>query len=242
LSSVEKEFRGWNPEVLSGHSAPSPKGVFPVSGGRASSSASAGAGTQEDGTDLFVRSEEMERIENEARQAGFDAGYADGKRAALEEIEPLRDAFIAWAAQLPDFEMQRLRALEPALISLLETALRRMMGEDLARPETIKRLVDRLVMEYGGGRTADFLLSESDYRQLLSHDPEFKKELGARGVRLEIGPDLKDHRVELRFSDRIVSFDPEEAVSGFRTTLSRLPSGPPSDSPPSGGDSEGEKA
>jgi hypothetical protein len=194
--------------------------------------------------DLFTVSEEFEQVEREARQSGFDAGYAEGKKRAMEDIAPLRDAWISWAAQLPDFESERLKTMIPSLVALLETAFRKILGETLSSPESLKGLVDRLVGEYAGGQTADLLVSESDYRQVAEHDPEFRRELEVRGVRLEIGPDLGGHKVELRFSDRIVSFDPEEAATSFRNTLTRGTVSQVSDipvgNPPTDPDSEGE--
>lgn len=236
MSSGGKEFTGWNLAMIqdasrekardqgdhpgeTGKNGSRPTGRTPS--GPAGDPGRSRTGTDRDSVDLFATADALARIEEEARKSGFEAGFADGKREGLAAIESLRDAFISWASRIPEFEMERLRAMVPEMVTLLETAFRRTMGEDLARPEALRRLLERMVSDYAGGRMADLYVPESDFRLLMETDPDFRKDLGDRGVHLEIGPDLADHRVELRFPDRIVSFDPQDAATSFRTTLSR---------------------
>ena len=253
MSSEDRGFKSWSSETLSRIPSGDPgfgresRSVGKMTGKREGTTpSSAGDSREEEGiaNDFFTVSEEFEKVERAARQAGFDAGYAEGKMRAMEDIAPLRDAWIAWAAQLPDFESERLKTMIPSLVTLLETAFRKILGETLSSPASLKGLVERLVGEYAGGRTADLLLSESDYRRIAEHDPDFRKELEVRGVRLEISPDLAGHKVELRFSDRIVSFDPEESAISFRNTLTRGTVSQVSDTPvgssPTDPDSKGE--
>lgn len=212
MSSEGKSFSGWNPGSFTRHGKSSghDPGAPPSAGKREVSSEA-----------LFLRSAEIEQVEGEARQAGYDAGFAAGRKEGLAGMAPLRDAWIDWAARLPEFETERLKTAVPLILSILETAFRKMLGEDLGRAPVLIALISRMVGEYAVGRTAELLVPAPDYRLVTEQDPEFIREMASRGVRLAIGPELSDHRIELRFPDRLVSFDPEEAATSLRSALSR---------------------
>ncbi len=168
---------------------------------------------------LFDFSEKLADVESRARNEGYEAGYADGQKQIAGEMAPFRQAWLDWAAQVPDFEEHRLEAMAPRMLTILDRAFRKILGESLASPEGVRSLLGRLVREYAAGRTADLLVSAEDYQRVTRFDPEFIRELEGRGVRLAASPDLSDHKIELRFQDRIVSFDPEAAAGSFRGTL-----------------------
>ena len=175
----------------------------------------------EEAPGLFDFSEKMAEVEARARTEGYEAGYAAGQTRIAEEMAPFRQAWLDWASQIPEFEEERLEAMAPRMLAILDKAFRKILGESLASPEGVRSLLSRLVKEYAAGRTADLLVSPEDYQGVTRFDPEFLREMEGRGVRLAASPDLSDHKVELRFQDRIVSFDPEAAAGSFRGSLSR---------------------
>jgi len=237
LSSAGRGFRGWSPESLA--SSGRPGGERTGEATRRLPSAKENPETESTPPeDLFLRSDELVRVEEEARKAGFDAGYAEGLERARADMEPLRQAWIEWASRISAFEAERLRSLLPVLVDLLGKAFERVLGEEEGRPQRLRSLLERMVGEYASGREAELLVSDSDYQQVVRFDPGFPGELSARGVRMGIAPDLPPRHVELRFADRIVSFDPATAGDSLRRTLSRVNPGPLPEE--GGGKEEGE--
>jgi flagellar biosynthesis/type III secretory pathway protein FliH len=238
LSSIGRSFSEWNPESLrKGPSSASAGGAThsgapaDSTGGRSpkkepqerkkNSQEPAGKDENPEDPELFALSERMAEVEARARKEGFEAGYADGQKKISEDLAPLRESWLAWADGVGSFEEKRLEALAPRLVSILEKAFEKILGERLATPEGLRSLLGRLVREYAAGRTADLLTSFEDFQLVSRFDPGFVSDLASRGVRLSASPDLTGHRIELRFQDRIVSFDPFETVGSFRSALSR---------------------
>lgn len=221
MSSVGRGFRGWSPESLVGQPVEKAR---PKSSGKGSPAAGVESEKEED---LFQRSEELERVEEEARKAGFEAGYAEGLERARSEIEPLRQAWLEWASRMSAFESDRLKGLLPVLVDLQAKALSKILGDDESRPQILRNLLERMVGEYASGREGELLVPESDFHLVKQFDPAFPEDLAARGIRLGIAPDLPPRHVELRFSDRIVAFDPASAGDSLRKTLSRVNPGLP---------------
>jgi hypothetical protein len=220
LSSVGRGFKGWNFENLVGQAGEKGRGRTPD---RESPAGGPESGKEDD---LFQRSEELGRVEEEARKAGFEAGYAEGLERARSDMEPLRQAWLDWASKISAFESDRLRALLPVLVDLQEKALSKILGDEEGRPRILRKLLERMVGEYASGREGELLVPESDFHLVRQFDPGFPEELAARGIRLGIAPDLPPRHVELRFSDRIVAFDPASAGDSLRKTLSRADPGP----------------
>ena len=243
MSSAGRSFSQWNPEsfVRKAESPGSPsgdggavsppsregertnpssqKGRIPEKGQRSQGeSPSRERGAEE--PELFDFSRKLEEVESRARAEGYEAGYAAGQKQIAEEMAPFRQAWLAWAAQVPDFEDRRLESMAPRMVAILDRAFRRILGESLSSPEGVRSLLFRLAREYASGRTADLLVSPEDFQRVTRFDPGFIREMEERGVRLAASPDLSEHRVELRFQDRIVSFDPEEAAGSFKGALS----------------------
>ncbi|MCL5954293.1 MAG: hypothetical protein M1509_07290 [Nitrospirae bacterium] len=243
MSSAGRSFSQWNPESFvrkaestpslsgDGGAASSPsreggrtnpssqKGRIPEKRRRGEDEAPSRRGETEE-PELFDLSQKLEEVESRARAEGYEAGYAAGQRQIADEMAPFRQAWLDWAAQVPDFEERRLEAMAPRMVEILDKAFRRVLGESLSAPEGVRSLLGRLAREYAAGRTADLLVSPDDFQRVTRFDPEFVREMQERGVRVAASPDLSGHRVELRFQDRIVSFDPEEAAGSFRGALS----------------------
>ncbi len=228
MSSAGGAFKNWSPETLAkGHKEPAEKGE------RSRKAVAEEAGGALDEQELLFRSsEEVRKIEAEAHTAGYEDGYAEGLARARADMEPLREAWLSWASQIPMFEANRLKALLPELAGLLTEALRRILGEERKKPKTFQGLLERMVKEYATGREAELRVSEEEYRLVIRQDKVFADDLASRGVRLTVGPDLSPGQVELRFPDRIVSFDPESAVESFQKTIVRTAPGSPLDEPP----------
>ncbi len=238
MSSIGRSFSEWSPENLKKGPSSASSGGKPQSGTPASSTggrspkkepqekkktSQAPPDNVENGEEpeIFGLSEQMAEVEARARKEGFEAGYADGQKKIAEDLAPLRESWLAWADGVLSFEEKRLEALAPRLVSILEKAFEKILGERLASPEGIRSLLGRLVGEYAAGRTADLLVAPEDFQLVVRFDAGFVSELASRGVRLSASPDLAGHRIELRFQDRIVSFDPQEAVGSFRNVLSK---------------------
>jgi len=243
LSSAGRSFSQWNPESFvrkaestgspsrdGGRDAPpsregertdpsSPKGRTSEKRSRGGDESPSRGGEPEE-PELFDLSQKLEEVESRARAEGYEAGYAAGQKQIAEEMAPFRQAWLDWAAQVPDFEERRLETMAPKMVAILDRAFRRVLGESLSSPEGVRGLLGRLVREYAAGRTADLLVSPEDFQRVTRFDPEFVREMQERGVRVAASPDLSGHRVELRFQDRIVSFDPEEAAGSFKGALS----------------------
>ncbi len=241
MSSAEHGFSLWSPDAFVKKGEPaeaSPRreervtNSRPASPGVSHTPSGSGSGKKPKGSSeapvqneeepgLFDFSERMAEVEARARTEGYEAGYADGQARIAEEMAPFRQSWLDWASQIPEFEEQRLAAMAPRMLAILDKAFRKILGESLASPAGVRSLLSRLVKEYAAGRTADLLVSPEDYQGVTRFDPEFLREMEGRGVRLAASPDLSDHRVELRFQDRIVSVDPEAAAGSFRSSLSK---------------------
>ncbi len=236
MSSAGRGFRGWSQESLegSGRSGNGGREGETRSGSRDQKAQISSSRIEED---LFLRSEEVARVEEEARKIGYEAGYAEGFERARADMEPLRQAWLDWASRMHRFEDERLRGLLPVLVEILDKALQKVLGEEEDRPKILRKLLERMVGDYASGREGELLVAESDYQVIARSDPGFPEELATRGIRLGVGPDLLPRHVELRFADRIVSFDPAFAGGSLRRTLSRVNPGPINESP---GGNEGE--
>ncbi len=233
MSSVGRGFKGWSPESLAGQSGEKGRtrnaGKVPPPGARET----------EKEEDLFQRSEELERVEEEARKAGFEAGYAEGLEKARSDMAPLRQAWLEWASRMSAIESERLKGMLPVLVDLQEKALSKILGDDENRPQILRKLLERMVGEYASGREGELLVPESDFHLVKEFDPAFPEDLAARGIRLGIAPDLPPRHVELRFSDRIVAFDPDSSGDSLRKTLSRVNPGLHPEEAGQTGDGEG---
>lgn len=225
MSSAGRGFRGWSQESLD-ESGRSGKGGRESEARRGSQDQKSQISSSRVEEDLFLRSEEVAGIEEEARKTGYEAGYAEGLERARADMEPLRQAWLDWSSRIHRFEAERLKGLLPVLVELLEKALQKVLGAEEDRPKILRRLLERMVGDYASGREGDLLVPEADYQLVTRIDPGFPEELATRGIRLGIGPDLPPRHVELRFADRIVSFDPASAGASLRRTLSRVNPGP----------------
>ncbi|MGC8529547.1 MAG: hypothetical protein ACP5OP_05025 [Leptospirillia bacterium] len=235
MSSAGRNFSQWNPEsfVRKADSTVLPSGEGggtspPLREGSGMNRSSQKGKPPEKGqpgeageTELYDFSRKLEEVESRARAEGYAAGYAEGQKQIAEEMGPFRQAWLDWAKQVPDFEDRRLEAMAPRMVAILDRAFRRILGESLSSPEGVRSLLGRLSREYASGRTADLLVSPEDFERVTRFDPDFVREMQERGVRVAASPDLSGHRVELRFQDRIVSFDPEEAAGSLNGVLLR---------------------
>lgn len=168
---------------------------------------------------------EIQAIEEEARQNGFESGYAEGHELGRDEAEKagraradkeLREAVAsleAVATGLADPLAQGLDALEPELLALVTAVARKVIRSELeARPDRIREILHE-ALDQLPGRNQDVQVHLNPEDQALvadyaeNPDPRIRwipdPELARGGCRVEAGAATVDASLEKRLQQAI---------------------------------------
>lgn len=91
-----------------------------------------------------VPPEELERLREEARRQGYDAGYASGRAKVVAEAERLASAVVSLEQALTEFDQQ----VADELLALATEIARQVVREEItARPDVILKVVQEALAQ-----------------------------------------------------------------------------------------------
>ncbi|MHB1285230.1 MAG: FliH/SctL family protein [Leptospirales bacterium] len=161
----------------------------------------------------------LRSIEEKAREEGRKEGYAEGLDQGLRDAQEIRLALTAWADSLPDLLSEELQGRLDRLSGIVVSALGHLLSETLERPEGVRSLVERLIRDWAGGQEMDLWLSPEMHSFLGEHLPDWFGELRGRKIDPVASPTLSGVQISLHIREKVVSFDPCEAIRKLEVRL-----------------------
>ncbi len=129
-----------------------------------------------------------EEIQSKAHTAGYEQGYADGKKVAEEELEQGRKALKNKAIELEEAYEEMLREAEPLMAEVISELVDNMVGHYADNQDVILFLVRLALGELSTYGEFIVKVSREDYDYVTQHKEELDVEVGDK-VTLEIVKD-----------------------------------------------------
>lgn len=161
----------------------------------------------------------LKSLEDKAREEGYRVGYRDGFAKGQEDAAEIRDALEAWSDLLPRLLGEELEKKTDILSSVVLSAVTRLLGDNLVRPEGVRFLVETLVAEWGRDQEADLFFSPEMFAWLESHLPDWFAGLADRKIRPGATGSLSGTDIRLSIRDQAVAFSLARALGDLETRL-----------------------
>ncbi len=161
----------------------------------------------------------LRSIEEKAREEGRKEGYAEGLEQGLRDAQEIRLALTAWSESLPDLLSEELQGRLDRLSGIVVAALGHLLSETLERPEGVRSLVERLIRDWAGGQEMELWFSPEIHAFLGEHLPDWFGELRGSKIDPVASPTLSGVQISLHIREKVVSFDPCEAIRKLEVRL-----------------------
>jgi flagellar assembly protein FliH len=161
----------------------------------------------------------LKSLEDKAREEGYRAGYRDGFSKGQEDAAEIRTTLSEWSLLLPRLLGEELENQMDHLSDVVLTALTRLLGDALSRPEGVRSLVESLISKWAQTQEADLFFSPEMYAWLESHLPDWFGELEDRKIRPAATAELSGVEIRLSVRDHAVKFDLSSALADIETRL-----------------------
>ena len=156
---------------------------------------------------------EIEELRTRAREEGFEAGYSEGSKKALDEYRA-RDAELnARAAQLEDEYKKLALNLEPRIVETIVRIYKGVFGDSLySRKDVIQTLVTAALFNASGDEDIIIRVSPDDYEGINNVKEDLKNDSGLKSELSVVSDDRLDPgnvKVETLFGIMDCSIDTE---------------------------------
>ncbi len=156
---------------------------------------------------------EIEELRTRAREEGYEAGYSEGSKKALDEYRA-RDAELnARAAQLEDEYKKLALNLEPRIVETIVRIYKGVFGDSLySRKDVIQTLVTAALFNASGDEDIIIRVSPDDYEGINNVKEDLKNDSGLKSELSVVSDDRLDPgnvKVETLFGIMDCSIDTE---------------------------------
>ena len=156
---------------------------------------------------------EIEELRTRAREEGFEAGYSEGSKKAMDEYRA-RDAELnARAAQLEDEYKKLALNLEPRIVETIVRIYKGVFGDSLySRKDVIQTLVTAALFNASGDEDIIIRVSPDDYEGINNVKEDLKNDSGLKSELSVVSDDRLDPgnvKVETLFGIMDCSIDTE---------------------------------
>lgn len=161
----------------------------------------------------------LKSLEDKAREEGYRVGYQEGFSRGMEDAAEIQRHLEEWADLLPRLLGEELEAKSDMLSSLVLSAVTRLLGETLVRPEGVKSLVETLIAQWGEDREADLSFSPEMFAWLERHLPDWFASLASGRIHPVAKAGLSGTDIRLSVRDQAVTFSLKQSLEDLEVRL-----------------------
>ncbi|AKS22657.1 hypothetical protein ABH19_01165 [Leptospirillum sp. Group II 'CF-1'] len=161
----------------------------------------------------------LKALEDKAREEGYRIGYQEGFSRGMEDAAEIRSDLDAWSELLPRLLGEELEKKTDLLSTLVLSAVTRLLGDSLVRPEGVQSLVETLISQWGENREADLSFSPEMFAWLERHLPDWFRSLSARNIHPVARGGLTGTDIRLSVRDQAVTFSLKQSLEDLDARL-----------------------
>ncbi|AFS52474.1 hypothetical protein [Leptospirillum ferriphilum] len=161
----------------------------------------------------------LKSLEDKAREEGYRIGYQEGFSRGLEDAAEIRNDLEAWSDLLPRLLGEELEKKTDLLSTLVLSAVTRLLGDTLVRPEGVQSLVETLIAQWGENREADLSFSPEMFAWLERHLPDWFAGLSSRNIHPVARGGLSGTDIRLSVRDQAVTFSLKQSLEDLDARL-----------------------